>query len=147
LFEVDEAATRIREEADPDANIIVGASFDESLEGIVRVSVVATGIDNPDPTCQTQPAESLLTELAGRLRNVSRHVASRIERNAPLPPQLESPSAQPAPRHPSGRPANPNSEYTTAPQRLDPYGRPSPVRNAIEERVLDIPAFLRRKAS
>jgi cell division protein FtsZ len=39
LFEVDEAATRIREEADPDANIIVGASFDESLEGIVRVSV------------------------------------------------------------------------------------------------------------
>jgi hypothetical protein len=69
LFEVDEAATRIREEADPDANIIVGASFDEGLEGIVRVSVVATGIDNPDPTCQTQPAESLLTELAGRLRN------------------------------------------------------------------------------
>jgi cell division protein FtsZ len=85
LFEVDEAATRIREEADQDANIIVGASFDESLEGIVRVSVVATGIDNPDSTCQTQPAESLLTELAGRLRNVSRHVAGRIGRNAPLP--------------------------------------------------------------
>jgi cell division protein FtsZ len=40
LFEVDEAATRIREEADQDANIIVGATFDESLEGIVRVSVV-----------------------------------------------------------------------------------------------------------
>ena len=48
LFEVDEAATRIREEADQDANIIIGASFDEGLEGIVRVSVVATGIDNPD---------------------------------------------------------------------------------------------------
>ena len=46
LFEVEEAATRIREEADPDANIIVGATFDASLEGIVRVSVVATGIDN-----------------------------------------------------------------------------------------------------
>ena len=147
LFEVDEAATRIREEADPDANIIVGASFDESLEGIVRVSVVATGIDNPDPTCQTQPAESLLTELAGRLRNVSRHIVGRIERNAPLPPQLESPLAQPAPRHPSGRPANPNSEYTTAPQRLDPYGRSSPARNFIDEKVLDVPAFLRRKAS
>src|SRR5213594_4614305 len=40
LFEVDEAATRIRDEADPDANIIVGATFDESLEGVVRVSVV-----------------------------------------------------------------------------------------------------------
>ncbi|MBB3309038.1 cell division protein FtsZ [Rhizobium sp. BK196] len=45
LFEVDEAATRIREEVDPDANIILGATFDESLEGIIRVSVVATGID------------------------------------------------------------------------------------------------------
>ncbi|TPW33584.1 cell division protein FtsZ [Martelella alba] len=45
LFEVDEAATRIREEVDPDANIILGATFDEDLEGIIRVSVVATGID------------------------------------------------------------------------------------------------------
>ena len=45
LYEVDEAATRIREEVDPDANIIVGATFDESLEGIIRVSVVATGVD------------------------------------------------------------------------------------------------------
>ena len=45
LYEVDEAATRIREEVDSDANIIVGATFDESLDGIVRVSVVATGID------------------------------------------------------------------------------------------------------
>jgi cell division protein FtsZ len=45
LYEVDEAATRIREEVDADANIIVGATFDESLEGIIRVSVVATGVD------------------------------------------------------------------------------------------------------
>ena len=45
LFEVDEAATRIREEVDQDANIILGATFDEELEGIIRVSVVATGID------------------------------------------------------------------------------------------------------
>jgi cell division protein FtsZ len=45
LFEVDEAATRIREEVDPDANIILGATFEESLEGVIRVSVVATGID------------------------------------------------------------------------------------------------------
>ena len=46
LFEVDEAATRIREEVDEDANIILGATFDENLEGTIRVSVVATGIDN-----------------------------------------------------------------------------------------------------
>ena len=45
LYELDEAATRIREEVDQDANIILGATFDESLEGIIRVSVVATGID------------------------------------------------------------------------------------------------------
>src|SRR6195952_26736 len=45
LYEVDEAATRIREEVDQDANIIVGATFDETLDGVIRVSVVATGIE------------------------------------------------------------------------------------------------------
>jgi cell division protein FtsZ len=45
LYEVHEAATRIREEVDPDANIIVGATFDESLEGTIRVSIVATGVE------------------------------------------------------------------------------------------------------
>lgn len=44
LFEVDEAATRIREEVDADADIIVGAIFDKALEGRFRVSVVATGL-------------------------------------------------------------------------------------------------------
>jgi len=45
LFEVDEAANRIRNEVDPDANIIVGSTFDEELNGRLRVSVFATGID------------------------------------------------------------------------------------------------------
>jgi cell division protein FtsZ len=45
LFEVDEAANRIRAEVDADANIIVGSTFNQDLEGRVRVSVVATGID------------------------------------------------------------------------------------------------------
>jgi cell division protein FtsZ len=44
LYEVDEAATRIREEVDADANIIVGATYDDSLGGVIRVSVVATGV-------------------------------------------------------------------------------------------------------
>jgi cell division protein FtsZ len=44
LYEVDEAATRIREEVDPEANIILGATFDDALEGTMRVSVVATGL-------------------------------------------------------------------------------------------------------
>ena len=62
LYEVDEAATRIREEVDPDANIIVGATFDESLEGIIRVSVVATGIDNTGTLRQPMPSQSVLTQ-------------------------------------------------------------------------------------
>ena len=45
LFEVDEAANRIKEEVDPNANIIFGSAFDSNLEGSLRVSVVATGID------------------------------------------------------------------------------------------------------
>ncbi|SDZ12330.1 cell division protein FtsZ [Jannaschia faecimaris] len=45
LFEMDEAANRIRKEVDEDANIIVGSTLDPSMEGIMRVSVVATGID------------------------------------------------------------------------------------------------------
>ena len=45
LFEVDEAATRIRAEVDADAHIIVGSAFDPNLDGTMRVSVVATGID------------------------------------------------------------------------------------------------------
>ncbi len=46
LFEVDEAANRIRKEVDPDATIIFGSAFDDKLDGIMRVSVVATGISN-----------------------------------------------------------------------------------------------------
>ena len=45
LFELDEAANKIREKVDPDANIIVGSTLDTSMEGRMRVSVVATGID------------------------------------------------------------------------------------------------------
>jgi cell division protein FtsZ len=144
LFEVDEAATRIREEVDQNANIIVGATFDESLEGIVRVSVVATGIDNLGTTRQTQPAGSL-TELAVRLRN---DIADQIERNAP-PPQLKSPQLRPAARHPEIRLAKSTSEYArpAAPRGLDQCGRSSAVRNLIEEKVLHIPAFLGRKAN
>ncbi|WP_187972057.1 cell division protein FtsZ [Aquibium microcysteis] len=57
LFEVDEAATRIREEVDQDANIILGATFDEELEGVIRVSVVATGIDKKAHEISAAPIE------------------------------------------------------------------------------------------
>ncbi len=45
LYEVDESVNRIRDEVDPNANLIFGSTFDESLEGQIRVSVFATGID------------------------------------------------------------------------------------------------------
>ncbi|MFC3134141.1 cell division protein FtsZ, partial [Microbaculum marinum] len=67
LFEVDEAATRIREEVDTDANIILGATFDESLEGVIRVSVVATGIDQ-EATVIERTAEDTISDLTARLR-------------------------------------------------------------------------------
>ena len=145
LFEVDEAATRIREEADQDANIIVGATFDESLDGVVRVSVVATGIDNTDAARQTQ--STALAELAGNLRNDSRRIAGGTVRSALS--QFERPPLRPTTRHPEGRPATPASEYShkVTPQGLDAYGRSPPIHNSTEEDILDIPAFLRRKAS
>src|SRR4029450_8547204 len=62
LFGVPEAAPPTRDEADPDANIIVGATFDASLDGVVRVSVVATGIDNLGSAREKPPADSSLTD-------------------------------------------------------------------------------------
>ena len=68
LFEVDEAANRIRREVDPEANIIFGASLDESLEGSIRVSIVATGISrqpesqNPFMMQTTSAAPSVFTQ-------------------------------------------------------------------------------------
>jgi cell division protein FtsZ len=87
LFEVDEAATRIREEVDNDANIIVGATFDESLDGIIRVSVVATGIDTVAASRATTPVqaittgapESRLAELTARLRADNQRMAERAQ--------------------------------------------------------------------
>ncbi len=88
LYEVDEAATRIREEVDQDANIIVGATFDESLEGLIRVSVVATGIDKPAMGREEMnPAEARIAEVAERLKAEARQrVASAAPRNAAMPP-------------------------------------------------------------
>ncbi|HXP73028.1 MAG TPA: cell division protein FtsZ [Stellaceae bacterium] len=61
LFEVDEAANRIREEVDPEANIIFGSTFDESLDGRIRISVVATGIDAA-AMAQPRPVISLVSD-------------------------------------------------------------------------------------
>src|SRR6202012_5128606 len=67
LFEVDEAANRIREEVDPDANIIFGSTFDERLEGKMRISVVATGIE-VDKALQPKPLISLVSDRSKDVR-------------------------------------------------------------------------------
>ncbi|WP_330169060.1 cell division protein FtsZ [Bartonella grahamii] len=67
LFEVDEAANRIREEVDADANVIFGAIDDESLEGVIRVSVVATGIDR-EVSDVVQSSHSQLQRPASSMR-------------------------------------------------------------------------------
>ncbi|MDQ0471627.1 cell division protein FtsZ [Labrys wisconsinensis] len=89
LYELDEAATRIREEVDPEANIILGATQDPALEGIMRVSVVATGIDS-SLLQQASPSQNdlRLAEMTSRLRQQS----AAAER-----PQ---PAARPAPAAP-----------------------------------------------
>ncbi len=68
LYEVDEAASRIRAEADGDANIIVGATFDDELDGTIRVSVVATGI-GLSASAQLAPAQmvQMMPQERGRL--------------------------------------------------------------------------------
>ena len=62
LYEVDEAANRIRDEVDPEANIIFGSTFDEKLNGTIRVSVVATGIGGLQ--AQTQVANTASSVMA-----------------------------------------------------------------------------------
>jgi cell division protein FtsZ len=104
LFEVDEAATRIREEVDQDANIIVGATFDETLDGVIRVSVVATGIEQAlisriatapaAPAANVVAPDARLADLTARLRADNQRLAERAQK-------LEAPSAAPQQR-PSG---------------------------------------------
>jgi cell division protein FtsZ len=89
LYEIDEAANRIREEVDEDANIIFGSAIDEGLEGKVRLSIVATGIDSNKTMGdfvnhnKTQP--------------VNQGVATATTINPSMPPS--QPQYSPAPSH------------------------------------------------
>jgi cell division protein FtsZ len=91
LYDVDEAASRIRQEVDEEANIIVGAAFEPALDGMVRVSVVATGIDQV-ANSQTEPmsaesrAESVLrsTAMAPELAPAAILAPSTVEADPPI---------------------------------------------------------------
>jgi len=93
LYEVDEAATRIREEVDPEANIILGATFDESLEGIMRVSVVATGLAAEAlKGAKPQPAEEP-AEKPSVFGYVGKHPAPPKKPVQPAPMAARPPAA------------------------------------------------------
>jgi len=124
LLEVDEAANAISAEVDPDANIIFGAAFDPALDGKIRVSVVATGMDE-GVMAQTPPS------------TLSRPVApSRPAAPVREPVRQPEPvirSAEPAPLTPTFEPTirAPEPRVTPQPQA------PEPVMKAEEPRTLE----------
>jgi cell division protein FtsZ len=126
LFEVDEAANRIREEVDPEANIIFGSTFDESLSGKMRISVVATGID-AETAAQPRPAITLVS---------SRDPAAAPQRDAAAAayaqPMLTQNAAMPAPEggrgESDGEPLPPVAETAeSAAMRGGAFIAPKPV--------------------
>jgi len=97
LFEVDEAANRIRDEVAEDANIIFGSTFEESLEGKVRVSVVATGIESvagvrPKPVVRqiAEPTEKPMT-LAAPAQALPEPKTAPVMMQDPVPEMEEQP--------------------------------------------------------
>jgi cell division protein FtsZ len=146
LYEVDEAATRIREEVDQDANIILGATFDESLEGIIRVSVVATGIDSvsiaasqrPESRiAEARPAEARIQDMTQRVREQAQRTMERIETLRPAAPiAVAQPEAvQPVAPMPMPVPAAP--VFAPEPVRAEaPRIEPAPVHDEVTIRPL-----------
>ncbi|HKL69232.1 cell division protein FtsZ [Salibaculum sp.] len=86
LFELDEAANKIREKVDPDANIIVGSTLDTGMEGQMRVSVVATGIDAAEKT----------SDVPLPRRSMAAPLTQHVEAEAPKPQAQPEPEHQPA---------------------------------------------------
>ncbi|MCZ0738471.1 cell division protein FtsZ, partial [Phreatobacter sp. AB_2022a] len=151
LFEVDEAATRIREEVDPEANIILGATFDAALDGTIRVSVVATGIDHlPGQVAGGSSIADLTAKLKQNTQKLAamtpsapeaRHMPEPMPVEAPRAPVMEAPVPPPQPVVAAGDvmlqpvPAKP-SLFREAPVELDaprlpPRDEPLPAREFI----------------
>lgn len=97
LYEVDEAVNRIRDEVDPDANIIFGSTFSDSMEGKMRVSVVATGIESAEMRQNRPEANALVsTPVAQQVRKTFGQVAAASPTRAapPAAPARERSAAE-----------------------------------------------------
>ncbi|CAN7365959.1 cell division protein FtsZ [Phyllobacterium sp. LjRoot231] len=129
LFEVDEAATRIREEVDQDANIILGATFDESLEGIIRVSVVATGIDKQ--IGESAPAPIEFRQPLKPIAKPAHQAAARVETGA-----------RPVVQQPAARLADPVADAIRAAEQDMVQRAPQPVEQEFrpQSRIFQAPA-------
>jgi cell division protein FtsZ len=96
LFEVDAAATRIREEVDPEANIIFGSTFDQELDGKVRISVVATGIEAMAAAMPRPSTLALVTDRGRVTRTANRPVGEAMARpQAAMTMSAAMPAAMP----------------------------------------------------
>lgn len=113
LFEVDEAANRIRGEVDQDAHIIIGSAFDSELDGTMRVSVVATGID---AMAAEQPRPQVLTvNEPTPLRTIKPEPKKPVEA-----PMRRVPAAQaPEPGETAAQTPTPAAAATTAAAAVD----------------------------
>ena len=130
LFEVDEAATRIREEVDPDANIIVGATFDETLDGIIRVSVVATGIEQAAIAKAAGPAaaaplaavatDNRLADVTAKLRADNQRAVAATAQKTDAPRSAQTVAAPRAPVSSVERAALAAIAAAVAPESMQP---------------------------
>ena len=131
LFEVDEAANRIRSEVDPDANIIVGSTFNQDLNGTMRVSVVATGIERDEET--SAPTASV---TAPRPATRPEPRPAPVVEAAPAPetpaPAAETPAPEAAPAALTApAPQNPVGDVHERIRRMLAEDQPTPISPAM----------------
>jgi cell division protein FtsZ len=134
LFEVDEAANRIREEVDADANIIFGSTFDEKLEGTMRVSIVATGIDANADALPRSPMISLVHDADQSKAKIAETATEEIPAADATPPaaeKVEPAPAQPAQTEVTAQPETPKPAASEPATMASPFIPPKPV---IEEK-------------
>ena len=127
LFEVDEAANRIGEEVDPDANIIFGSTMDSTLEGKMRVSVVATGIDAAAEV-QPRPVLKVYSQPQKLIRTKESDMAEETPKATP--PTAEVTSAE----EPTAE-----AESAPAPKARTPIEPPGPMTAAATEKPIEKP--------